>query len=325
MAVTELACSKSSGSSFSPPRRRLRFFLPSVCGEFLDSSEVQSEVRLRPCGQPDPTCLSLRYHAMAAALLRSCWHCTAGDDQGPPQGRIMMVGGGGGCLAWYLHATLRPAVLDVVECEPAVVAIAHNYFAPSVPVPSSPVGLTWHTEDGVSFIARMAATESTTFDAVILDVSHASAAVPVQSDSKWDMAAPSPAIVAPAVLSGLASLTRCVLINVLPSPIDNDGGCQNDAVGRSRGRGPAGADSAKRCVQRIADCVAAAGFTCVEEMRSEGVSNRILLCRSETSHEPLPDIDIRDTCAEQTAQMRELLDALQNFEVRRVMPGEDPS
>ena len=91
-----------------------------------------------------------------------------------------------------MNATLRTTV-DVVEVEPAVVGIAQKFFTSSGALPAD---LTWHTEDGVSFVARHAA-QSSAFDAVIVDVSHTSdrghvsrtSAAPVDT---WDMSAPSP-------------------------------------------------------------------------------------------------------------------------------------
>jgi hypothetical protein len=293
--VAELARVESSGSG--PRLRRLRFFAPSECGKFLDSSEVQSEVRLDSFGRPDPTWLSLPYHRIMAAC--ACWHYTTGTRR-PSSGRVLMVGGGGGCIAHYLHAKLRAAV-DVVEVDPSVVRIARSFFSPSEIVPSD---LTWHTEDGASFIAKHVA-QSSGFNAVIVDVSHASA-----QENPWDMAAPSPSMVAPAVLSGLAILTRCVLINVLPSGIDNPRCTHED-------HGPAHAELIARSVQRIARLVHAAGFSRVDQVQVDAVSNRVLICRSEPANERLGRISSQELLA--MDPMRELLGSLDNLEIRRVM------
>lgn len=314
--VTELAHTESVDATSGPRMRRLRFFAPSKCGEFLDSSEVQSETKLDASGEPDCTCLSLPYHRIMAAC--TCWHRSA-DNRRRRDGRILVIGGGGGCVARYLNATLRTTV-DVVEVEPAVVGIAQKFFTSSGALLAD---LTWHTEDGVSFVARHAA-QSSAFDAVIVDVSHTSdrghvsrtSAAPVDT---WDMAAPSPEIVAPAVLSGLASLTRCVLINVLPSELDNTGCSTNDDCGRGS-TGPQSSEVAERSVQRIARLLSAAGFTSVDELQAEAVSNRVLLCRhsvSDPARERLKGINGHEL-GEMTP-MKELLGPLRNFEVRRVV------
>ena len=295
--VAELVCSESAGSASR--LRRLRFFAPSRCRQFLDSSEVQSEVRLDPSGRPDTTWLSLPYHRIMAAC--TCWHHAAAGTQRPGGERVLMLGGGGGCIAHYLHAKLQVTV-DVVEAEPSVVRIAQSFFTPPETVRNN---LTWHTEDGSHFIAHHPA-QSSAFNAVIMDVSHASAG----GVEKWDMAAPSPSMVAPAVLSKLAILTRCVLINVLPSEIDNPR-CTESS---DEGRRPA---HAARCVQRIARLANAAGFSCVDEVQVDDVSNRVLVCRPKSANERLDEMSSHELL--EMDPMRELLGSLNNVHVRRVM------
>eukprot|EP01043_Picozoa_sp_COSAG02_P009444 COSAG02_NODE_320_length_24784_cov_30.538708_14_plen_366_part_00 len=296
--VAELACSESarSGSRL----RRLRFFVPSRCRQFLDSSEVQSEVRLDPSGRPDNTWLSLPYHRIMAAC--TCWYHAAGGTQRLGSERVLMVGGGGGCIAHYLRAKLQAAI-DVVEAEPSVVRIAQSFFTPPETVRNT---LRWHTEDGSHFIAHHAA-QSSAFSAVIVDVSHASAG----RVDKWDMAAPSPSMVAPEVLSNLAILTRCVLINVLPSGTDKPH-CTDE------GRAPA---HASRCVQQIARSVRAAGFSCVDEVQVDAVSNRVLVCRSESADDRLDEMSSQELLG--MDPMKELLGSLKNLHVRRVTLTEE--
>ena len=301
--VTELVRSGAQDVGSDLPLRRLRFFTPSLCGRYLDSSEVQSEVRLDPSGQPDSTWLSLPYHRCLAAA--SCWHQhTVADARRPGNWHILIVGGGGGCVAQYLHSTLRSAV-DVVELEPAVVELAHKFFTPSGRVP---VGLNWHTEDGASFITRHAVL-SMRFDTVILDVSRSYAAP--QAQDKWGMAAPSPTIVAPTVLSELRKITRCVLINVLPSE-NGDTSCTTTDHGASGGQ-----VAAERCVQRIARLLAATGFTVVDEIRAEAMCNRILVGRStsKTMH-ALHNLT-------QMSSTQGLLGSLNDVEIRRLVPAEE--
>jgi spermidine synthase len=79
----------------------------------------------------------------------------------PPRGRLLFVGLGGGAMPMYARQILPDALIDVVEIDPVIVAVAQRYFGFT---PDE--RMTVHTDDGRAFIERAS---PATYDLIVLD------------------------------------------------------------------------------------------------------------------------------------------------------------
>lgn len=115
---------------------------------------VRTDQRNQSCldeRRPDEMVFSYTRMMMAGLLLR------------PNPERILMIGLGGGTMPKALAELYPDAVIDVVEIDPAVVAVAERFFGF---VPSAHT--TVFTQDGRVFVKR-AALRGKTYDVVMLD------------------------------------------------------------------------------------------------------------------------------------------------------------
>ena len=101
----------------------------------IGSDTVQSAMRL---ARPDDLELSYTRSMMAFLLF------------GPPPGRVLMIGLGGGSLTKFIHHRLPSAEIKAVEVNPQVIAIARHYFH----LPADDARLSVVTGDGSEYVAR---------------------------------------------------------------------------------------------------------------------------------------------------------------------------
>lgn len=99
----------------------------------------------------DPLHLELPYSRVAAIGLAFI----------PADGRILYVGLGGGAMPMHAHEVLPAATIDVIEIDPLIVDVAHEYFGFR---PDSLLRI--HTGDGRAFIESAA---PATWDLIVLD------------------------------------------------------------------------------------------------------------------------------------------------------------
>ena len=83
--------------------------LLNVNGTFQSVSYIASELRFELC---------VRYHRMMAQLIQ----------QVAPQGHVVIMGGGGFSLPKYLATHIRGGVIEAIEIDPKIVALAREYF-----------------------------------------------------------------------------------------------------------------------------------------------------------------------------------------------------
>ena len=154
---------------------RLRFFSPSPCGSWLDSTEIQSELLFTRSGLPQFTTLCLPYHRMLVAALGICCsrmpqlptsrRATAMQNSSVTAAMsVLIIGGGGGTLAHFLERTLPSSLtIDVIEPEPSVILAGRSFFGcrpqnasgPTQAGPlSAPTRVRWYTEEGISFLQK---------------------------------------------------------------------------------------------------------------------------------------------------------------------------
>lgn len=83
--------------------------LLNVNGTFQSVSYIASELRFELC---------IHYHRMMAQLIQ----------QVAPQGRVVILGGGGFSLPKYLATHMRGSVIDAIEIDPKIVSLAREHF-----------------------------------------------------------------------------------------------------------------------------------------------------------------------------------------------------
>ena len=83
--------------------------LLNVNGTFQSVSYISSELRFELC---------VHYHRMMAQLIQ----------QVAPQGRVVILGGGGFSLPKYLATHMRGATVEAIEIDPKIVSLAREHF-----------------------------------------------------------------------------------------------------------------------------------------------------------------------------------------------------
>ena len=83
--------------------------LLNVNGTFQSVSYIASELRFELC---------IHYHRMMAQLIQ----------QVAPQGRVVILGGGGFSLPKYLTTHMRGATVEAIEIDPKIVSLARKHF-----------------------------------------------------------------------------------------------------------------------------------------------------------------------------------------------------
>ena len=83
--------------------------LLNVNGTFQSVSYIASELRFELC---------VHYHRMMAQLIQ----------QVAPQGRVVILGGGGFSLPKYLATHMRGGVIEAIEIDPKIVSLACEHF-----------------------------------------------------------------------------------------------------------------------------------------------------------------------------------------------------
>ena len=83
--------------------------LLNVNGTFQSVSYIASELRFKLC---------VHYHRMMAQLIQ----------QVAPQGRVVILGGGGFSLPKYLATHMRGGVIEAIEIDPKIVSLAREHF-----------------------------------------------------------------------------------------------------------------------------------------------------------------------------------------------------
>ena len=83
--------------------------LLNVNGTFQSVSYIASELRFELC---------VHYHRMMAQLIQ----------QVAPQGRVVILGGGGFSLPKYLATHMRGSVINAIEIDPKIVSLAREHF-----------------------------------------------------------------------------------------------------------------------------------------------------------------------------------------------------
>ena len=83
--------------------------LLNVNGTFQSVSYIAPELRFEPC---------VHYHRMMAWVIQ----------QVAPQGRVVILGGGGFSLPKYLATHMRGSVIDAIEIDPKIVSLAREHF-----------------------------------------------------------------------------------------------------------------------------------------------------------------------------------------------------
>jgi spermidine synthase len=112
----------------------------------IGSDTIQSSMRL---ARPNDLELAYTRSMMAFLLFR------------PPPRRVLMVGLGGGSLAKFVYHRFPDAVIEVLEINPQVVAVARRLFG----LPASDARLTVRVCDAAEYIAAGA----DGFDAILVD------------------------------------------------------------------------------------------------------------------------------------------------------------
>ena len=83
--------------------------LLNVNGTFQSVSYISSELRFELC---------VRYHRMMAQIIQ----------QVAPEGRVVVMGGGGFSLPKYLATHMRGGVIEAIEIDPKIVLLAREHF-----------------------------------------------------------------------------------------------------------------------------------------------------------------------------------------------------
>ena len=83
--------------------------LLNVNGTFQSVSYIASELRFELC---------VHYHRMMAQLIQ----------QVAPQGRVVILGGGGFSLPKFLATHMKAAAIDAIEIDPKIVSLARKHF-----------------------------------------------------------------------------------------------------------------------------------------------------------------------------------------------------
>lgn len=112
----------------------------------IGSDTIQSSMRV---ARPIDLELAYTRSMMAFLLFR------------PPPRRVLMVGLGGGSLAKYIYHRLPDAVIEVLEVNPQVVAVARRLFA----LPAADARLVMRVCDAAEFVAS----DAGGFDAILVD------------------------------------------------------------------------------------------------------------------------------------------------------------